>query len=85
MSSGSPPAGGPPPFDPDSIDPVRAAEHRLPEIMAPLTVAFVLAATAVALRLYTRIFLIKAPGRDDWVMLACIVSTYQPAQPWKGR
>ena len=76
MSSGGAP-GGPPPFDPDTIDPVRAAEHRLPEIMAPLTVVFFLAVVIVILRMYSRIILIKSPGRDDWVMLACIVSVLE--------
>ncbi|KAH8168691.1 integral membrane protein [Sarocladium implicatum] len=55
------------------IDPVRAAENNLAAVLAPLTIVHFLAVTVVLLRLYTRVFIIKSPGRDDWVMLAAII------------
>ncbi|KAK0387077.1 hypothetical protein NLU13_5390 [Sarocladium strictum] len=55
------------------IDPVRAAENNLPAVLAPMTIVHFLAVAVVLLRLYTRIVIIKSPGRDDWVMLAAMI------------
>lgn len=74
MSSGGPPSAGPP----LPIDPKRRAESRLGAIMAPLTVVHFLAIAAVLMRFYTRIILTRTTGRDDWVMLASLVSSPQP-------
>lgn len=77
MAGPPPGAGGPPPPRPcedlSSIDPAFATESRMPAILGPLTAIHFLAVAVVCLRLYTRIVLIKSPGRDDWVMLAAIV------------
>ncbi|KAJ5986384.1 hypothetical protein N7451_010749 [Penicillium sp. IBT 35674x] len=44
-------------------------ENHLPQILVVQTILTFLAVTAVALRLYVRIQLIKNPGYDDWTML----------------
>ncbi|KAJ5552476.1 hypothetical protein N7494_001854 [Penicillium frequentans] len=44
-------------------------ENHLPQILVVQTIFTFLAVTAVALRLYVRIRLIKNPGYDDWTML----------------
>lgn len=77
MSSGGPP-GGPGDGPPPPIDPERRAETRIGAIMAPLTVVHFLAMAAVLMRLYTRIVLTRAIGRDDWVMLASLVGWPAP-------
>lgn len=39
-----------------------------------VTSAFMgLAALTVALRLYTRVYVVKAPGLDDWIILGALV------------
>lgn len=66
------------------IDPVRAAENNLPAVLAPMTIVHFLAVAVVLLRLYTRIVIIKSPGRDDWVMLAAMVWHTPPHERLPG-
>ena len=49
------------------------ADDRGTELLAVNIVFFVVAATIVLLRTYTRIFVSKAFGVDDWLMLAACV------------
>ncbi|KAK7431940.1 hypothetical protein QQZ08_001559 [Neonectria magnoliae] len=51
------------------IDPVWAAESNVPRIIAITTVFHVLALICVGLRLYVRLGMVKAAGRDDWTMV----------------
>ncbi|KAL0934006.1 uncharacterized protein CTRU02_210805 [Colletotrichum truncatum] len=55
------------------LDPEWAAESNTERIMAVVTIFHVLAMTSVCLRLYARIWMIKAPGWDDWVMCLCAI------------
>ena len=56
------------------IDPAWAAESNAPRIIAITTVFHVLALISVGLRLYVRLGMVKAAGRDDWTMVASAVS-----------
>lgn len=62
----------PPPFDP-----ARAAESNTAWLIGVMGTFIFVALVATALRLYTRIKVVKSPGWDDWVMLACTVR-YRP-------
>lgn len=48
-------------------------ESHLPQIIAVQTILTFLAVTAVALRLYVRIKVIKNPGADDWTIFIAAV------------
>ncbi|KAM5352647.1 hypothetical protein ACJ41O_005369 [Fusarium nematophilum] len=52
------------------IDPERAAESNLGRILGVTGTLHVLALTFVGLRLYVRLGMVKAAGRDDWTMVA---------------
>ncbi|KAH6874690.1 hypothetical protein B0T10DRAFT_415115 [Thelonectria olida] len=53
-----------------TVDPARAAESNLGRILGITTTFHVVALTCVCLRLYVRLGLVKAAGRDDWTMVA---------------
>ncbi|KPM34582.1 hypothetical protein AK830_g11994 [Neonectria ditissima] len=55
------------------IDPAWAAESNVPRIISVTTVFHVLALTSVGLRLYVRLGMVKAAGRDDWTMVASAI------------
>ncbi|KLU82365.1 hypothetical protein MAPG_01437 [Magnaporthiopsis poae ATCC 64411] len=57
---------GPPP-----LDPARAAESNTEWLIGVMGTFVFLAVVATALRLYTRIKVVKSAGWDDWIMLAC--------------
>ncbi|KAK1702429.1 uncharacterized protein BDZ83DRAFT_725205 [Colletotrichum acutatum] len=54
---------------PTPLDPAWAAESNTARIIAIVTVFHLLAQLSVALRIYARIWVIKAPGWDDAVMV----------------
>ncbi|KAK8136139.1 hypothetical protein PG984_004079 [Apiospora sp. TS-2023a] len=62
---------GPPgkPVDVAKLDPAFVAESNTAMIMAITGAFHFLALVVVALRTYTRAFMIRAIGRDDWTML----------------
>jgi hypothetical protein len=54
--------------DPVNLDPERAAESNLARILGITTTFHGIALIIVILRMYTRVYLLKAPGRDDIFM-----------------
>lgn len=58
-------SSAPPPI----IDPTRAAESNTAQLLAILTTVHIFALLWLLLRLYVRVLVVKAPGRDD----VCIV------------
>ena len=50
-----------------------AIENRGPELQAVCCTLVVAAAVAMLLRCYTRIFLVKSFGFDDWCMIFALV------------
>lgn len=66
---------GPPgkPVDVSKLDPAFVAESNAAMILAITGVFHFLALIVVALRLYTRSCMIRAIGKDDWVMLLAVV------------
>lgn len=62
----SSPGGSAPP-----LDPARAAESNTEWLIGVMGTFIFMAILATALRLYTRIKIVKSVGWDDWVMLAC--------------
>lgn len=56
-------------------------ENNLPQILVVQTILTFLAVTAVTLRLYVRIRLIKNPGYDDWTMLIAAVRFHSLPSP----
>lgn len=60
---------------PTRLDPAWAAESNTARIIAIVTVFHLLAQMSVALRIYARIWVIKAPGWDDAVMVMSAAST----------
>lgn len=56
------------------LDPATAAESNVGRILAVTTTFHFLALTSVGLRLYVRLGMVKAAGRDDWTMVASGVS-----------
>lgn len=57
-----------------SIDPDRARESNTEWILGVTGTLYVIAAIFASLRLYTRAFLAKTIGRDDYVLVASVVS-----------
>lgn len=53
-------------------------ESNTVRIVTVVTIFHALAFISVSLRLYARIWLIKAPGWDDWVMVLTIVRILWP-------
>ncbi|KAK3326856.1 hypothetical protein B0H66DRAFT_589376 [Apodospora peruviana] len=64
-------AGGNETTTPGRVDPARAAESNTAMILTVMTVFHALALIFVSLRLYARLVLVKAPGRDDIAMALC--------------
>ena len=60
-------------------DPARAGENNAPRILGIAGTFHVLALTFVAVRLYTRAFVVKSPKSDDIVMVVAAVSLSAPA------
>ncbi|KAK6849070.1 hypothetical protein PG995_012903 [Apiospora arundinis] len=74
MSSPTPHMGPPgKPVDVSKLDPAFVAESNAAMILAITGVFHFLALIVVALRLYTRSCMIRAIGKDDWVMLLAVV------------
>ena len=57
-------------------DPALAGESNVPRILGLGVTFHALALVAFGLRMYTRIFIVKSFGRDDLMMVLCMVS------PW---
>ncbi|KAG7039591.1 Integral membrane protein [Colletotrichum scovillei] len=60
---------------PTPMNPAWVAESNTARIITVVTVFHLLAQTSVALRIYARIWVIKAPGWDDAVMVLSAAST----------
>ena len=60
---------------PPNTDPVRAAESNLGYLLGVTATFHVIALLFVGTRVYIRIVLVKAFGRDDALMLTATVST----------
>jgi hypothetical protein len=58
---------------PKNTDPVRAAESNLGYLLGVTATFHVLALTFVGMRMYARVIIVKAFGRDDALMLAAMV------------
>lgn len=71
MSNPSP-VGPPGPFE--SIDPEYAAESNTGRIVAVVTVFHAIALATVVARIWARVWLVRSPGWDDWVMILAAVS-----------
>ena len=56
-------------------DPQRDAESKQTTVIAVVAAFASLSAIAVSLRMYTRQFVLRATGADDWTMLAAAVKT----------
>lgn len=59
---------------PPPSDPALAGESNVPRILGLGITFHALALVAVAMRMYTRVFIVKSFGRDDVMMALCIVS-----------
>lgn len=59
------------------------ADNRGPELLIVNIVFFVVSAIIVLLRCYTRAFVAKAFGKDDWLMVIATVSATH-ASRWDG-
>ena len=66
--NGTPGTSGPPP------DPAFLAESRSNQILTVECVLFAVAFAVVLLRVYCRVFMLRAFSVDDYVMLAAVVS-----------
>lgn len=62
---------------PQNTDQTRAAESNLARILGVTTTFHVIALLFVGMRVYTRVAIVKAFGRDDALMLAATASTTQ--------
>lgn len=49
-------------------------EERAAQIVAIIVIFAVIGTLAIALRLWTRLILVKAPGPEDWVLFTSWVS-----------
>ncbi|KAK0624284.1 hypothetical protein B0T14DRAFT_565567 [Immersiella caudata] len=58
---------------PPIVDPARAAESNLVQILAIVTVVHLIALACVSLRIYTRVVVVKSPGMDDICMVLAAV------------
>ncbi|KAK9788030.1 hypothetical protein SCARD494_10039 [Seiridium cardinale] len=59
-----------------TIDPARAAESNLPYILGVTGAVHGIAFIVASLRIYSRVVILKATGRDDIAMLACILCAF---------
>ncbi|KAI0017633.1 hypothetical protein F4780DRAFT_580486 [Xylariomycetidae sp. FL0641] len=59
---------------PEGGDPARAQESRLGLVLGVTVTLYVFAIIVASLRMYTRMALVKAPGRDDLFMLLATIS-----------
>jgi len=55
-------------------DPALAGESNVPRILGLGVTFHALALVAFGLRMYTRTFIVKSFGRDDLMMVLCMVS-----------
>jgi len=58
-----------------TIDPARAAESNTSMLLGVLTTFHIIALVFVSLRLYSRFFVIKSPGKDDFCIILSAVSS----------
>jgi hypothetical protein len=58
---------------PTFSDSVVSAQSKQPATIAISVALPVLSALAVSLRLYTRLFILKLTGPDDWLILVALV------------
>lgn len=65
-------------FGPPDIDPALFAESRQSEALWIGCILFGFAAVVVLLRVYVRVFVLRAFSSDDYVMLATLVSLSVP-------
>jgi hypothetical protein len=61
---------------PKNTDPARAAESNLGYLLGVTATFHVIALTFVGMRMYARVIIIKAFGRDDALMLAATVRNH---------
>lgn len=61
--------------EPPPLDPARADESNLGWILGVNIAFHVLALVFVALRVYTRLFIVKTFGKDDFLLLIATVNT----------
>ncbi len=66
---------------PPPVDPARAAENNTSRILAVSAVVHFTALTILALRLYTRAFVVRAFGSHDIAMTLAAVSSLLLAHP----
>jgi hypothetical protein len=59
-----------------AFNPVDPAESKQPAIIAISVTLPALSALAVALRLYTRLFILKLTGPDDWLIVIALVRPF---------
>jgi hypothetical protein len=59
---------------PKNIDPVRAAESNLGYLLGVTATFHVIALVFVGMRMYARVVVVKAFGKDDALMVAATVS-----------
>ncbi len=60
-------------------NPVVSAQSKQPASIAISVTLPALSALAVSLRLYTRLFILKLTGPDDWLIVVAWVRPYTPA------
>jgi hypothetical protein len=65
---------------PPPVDPAEAGQSNVPRILGLAITFHTLALVFVALRMYTRIVIVKSFGKDDAMMLACVV--WKPQTPF---
>ncbi|KAI1855095.1 hypothetical protein JX265_012283 [Neoarthrinium moseri] len=58
------------------VDPARAAESNLPYILGVTGAVHGVALIIAALRIYARVVILKAAGKDDLTMALCILCTF---------
>jgi hypothetical protein len=61
---------------PKNTDPARAAESNLGYLLGITSTFHIIALTFVGMRIYARVIIVKAFGRDDALMLAGTVRTH---------
>ena len=65
-----------------TTDPVINAESQSGTIIAAAVVFVTVSGVLVLLRLYTRGFILRNLGPEDWTIAASLVSLSQQARPW---
>lgn len=64
-------------------DPALAGESNVPRILGLGITFHALALITYSMRMYTRIFVVKAFGRDDIMMSLCMVNGIRASSPTK--